>query len=122
MATSRTRCRGATCARIRRRWRRWWRGRCLRRGPTARIRCSSPPVLFDDDKSLMITALPVVEDPTRTFNPCTGAGAPMGVWTFGHLMTEMANQSATGIDPADFALDWIKTWTAPRTINGLTVP
>ncbi|MFM9951640.1 MAG: hypothetical protein ACKV1O_27155 [Saprospiraceae bacterium] len=42
--------------------------------------------LSDQKKTLMITDLGVVEDPTRTFNPCTRSGNPNGVWTFGELM------------------------------------
>jgi len=44
--------------------------------------------------SLMVTDLGVVEDKDRTFNPCAPpatAGTPMGAWTFGNLMTDMAN-------------------------------
>lgn len=75
------------------------------------------------DRVLMIRDPGVVQDPLRTWNPCTGAGNPDGVWTFKHLMTEMANQPATGVDPAFFVEDWLKTWTENPgpTINGTTV-
>lgn len=73
------------------------------------------------DKVLMITDLGVVQDLSRTFDPCTG-GNPNGVWTFKHLITEMANQSASGIDPAVFAEQWLQHWLSPQTINSFTVP
>ncbi|HEX4963958.1 MAG TPA: choice-of-anchor X domain-containing protein [Thermoanaerobaculia bacterium] len=69
------------------------------------------------ERSLMIRDLAVVTDPARTWNPCTGAGTPNGVWTFNHLMTEMANQPASGIDPAVFVETWLSHWQANQTIN-----
>ena len=74
------------------------------------------------DRVLMIINPLVVADPTRTFDPCTGNGTPMGPWTFGHLMTEMANQQASGIDPSTFAETWLNHWLADQPINGFTVP
>lgn len=73
------------------------------------------------DSVLMITDTLVVQDPTRTFDPCTG-GNPNGAWTFKHLVTEMANQTASGIDPAVFAEQWLKHWMSPQTINTFNVP
>lgn len=74
------------------------------------------------DRVLMIRNAAVVQDPARTWNPCTGAGTQMGVWTFGHIMTAMANPSATGIDPGDFVETWLKEWVNGHTINGFPVP
>jgi hypothetical protein len=72
-------------------------------------------------KSLVITNVKVVEDPTRTFNPCTGKGTPMGAWTFGRLMTNMANQPLTGITPSNFVRQWLNKWMADQTTaNGWT--
>ena len=56
------------------------------------------PLDIKRSKSLTITAPSVVEDPTRTGNPCTGVGAPLGKWSFGHLLSEMAGTQ----DPALF--------------------
>jgi hypothetical protein len=69
---------------------------------------------------LMIRDLGVVTDPTRTWSPCTG-GNPNGVWTFNHLMTNNANQAASGIDPAIYTETWLANWPTPPTINGHTV-
>lgn len=73
------------------------------------------------EKSLVITNLKVVENPDRTFNPCTGAGTRMGRWTFGYLMTQMANQPATGIHPSTFVRRWLDKWMTNQTVNGWTV-
>lgn len=72
----------------------------------------------DPARALLITDLRVVEDPTRTFNPCTGEGTPMGVWTFGHLLKEMANEPVTGINPSAFARDWLAQWETRQIANG----
>lgn len=73
------------------------------------------------DKVLMITDTAVVQDPNRTFDPCTG-GNPNGVWTFKHLVTQMANRSASGIAPAVFVERWLNHWLSNQTINSFTVP
>jgi len=70
------------------------------------------------DHSLVVTAPPVVEDPTRTFNPCTGVGNPTGAWAFARLVTEMANTPLTGIQPKDFLLKWLQTWLNDQSVNG----
>lgn len=75
----------------------------------------------DPAKSLVITNVKVVEDKQRTFNPCTNTGTPMGAWTFGRLMTEMANQPLTGIQPSAFVRKWLDKWMADQTTaNGWT--
>ena len=64
------------------------------------------------DKSLMITDTSVVQDPTRTYNPCVGGtagGNPNGVWTLKSLMTNMANTTLTGINADDFVKSWLNT-------------
>ncbi len=69
--------------------------------------------------SLMITDLGVVEDPTRTFNPCTPkVGTPGGAWTFGRLMTDMANSGVTGVSAEKFVQEWLDQWMNNQTING----
>ncbi|HEX8088874.1 MAG TPA: hypothetical protein VF762_08485, partial [Blastocatellia bacterium] len=77
---------------------------------------------IDPARSLIIRDPSVVEDPTRTFNPCTGVGTPMGKWTFGYLMQEMANQPLTGINPSAFTRQWLKHWENNLVINGWGVP
>jgi hypothetical protein len=79
------------------------------------------PKAVDPARSLFITDIRVVEDPTRTFNPCNGVGTPMGAWTFGRLMKEMANQPRTGINPSTFVRRWLDKWMADQTTaNGWT--
>jgi hypothetical protein len=67
-------------------------------------------------QSLFITDAAVVQDPTRTYDACTGQGNPDGRWTFKHLMTEMAQGS--GYSPEDFTRRWLELWAAPQMING----
>jgi len=74
------------------------------------------------DKTLMITDLSVVQDPTRTFDLCGNVGDPDGAWTFKTLMTEMANESSTGVNPAEFVEDWLLSWDVAHTINTFPVP
>ncbi len=74
------------------------------------------------DHSLMVTNPSVVEDVTRTFNPCTRVGNANGVWTFGQLMKELANEPVTGVNPVDFTLNWLKSWKTPANPNNDNVP
>ncbi|MCP3137854.1 hypothetical protein [Pyxidicoccus xibeiensis] len=71
--------------------------------------------------SLVINAPSVVNDPTRTYDPCTNTGNPNGVWTFNHLMTQMANTPMTGISPSAFTEQWLREWLTPQNINSWTV-
>lgn len=60
------------------------------------------------DKSLIVRDLSVVNDPLRTYDPCrTPKGAPNGVWSFGHLITNMANTPVTGVSAKDFLVNWV---------------
>lgn len=77
--------------------------------------------LVSAERALMIVHPLVVEDPTRTFDACTNTGNPAGVWTFGHLMTEMANQASTGVDPADFVEAWLNTWLDTAFVNSFEI-
>ena len=73
-------------------------------------------------KTLLITDLSVVNDPVRTFDPCTGAGTPMGAWSFGKLMTDMANTPGFRRAPSDFARRWLRSWVVDQSINNDPVP
>jgi hypothetical protein len=70
--------------------------------------------------SLLINDPAVVNDPKRTFNPCTNAGTPMGKWTFGHLMSEMA--TGAGLQPAAFTRKWLRKWEVDQNVNDFIVP
>ena len=59
-------------------------------------------------QELMIVAPSVVEDPARTWDPCTGVGTPQGAWTFGTLMTALANGQT---DPRLMVENWLNNWT-----------
>ncbi len=73
------------------------------------------------EHSLLITSLAVVEDPARTFNPCTGAGNPNGAWTFKTMMDGLANVGSTGITTQKLTFYWIDNWIKDLTINGEVV-
>jgi len=68
-------------------------------------------------KSLLITDLSVAEDPLRTFNFVTGLGNPTGLYTFGALMKNMANESQTGVSTKTFIKEWLKTFIVNQTIS-----
>jgi hypothetical protein len=72
-----------------------------------------------NNQSLTITDVSVVQDPTRTYDGCSATGS-MGKWTFGYLMQQMANQSATGTDPSTFVANWLQNWMNNQTVNGFS--
>ncbi|HEX7828832.1 MAG TPA: choice-of-anchor X domain-containing protein [Thermoanaerobaculia bacterium] len=78
------------------------------------------PADVNKDASLMITNTNVINDPTRTFNPCTNTGNPNGNWTFNHLMSEMAD--GAGIPRADFVRKWLRKWELDQNVNDFIVP
>jgi hypothetical protein len=60
----------------------------------------------------MITDVRVVDD---------ARAKGMGNWSFGHLMTQMANQQATGIAPEEFVSAWLDHWKREVTVNQFKV-
>jgi hypothetical protein len=80
------------------------------------------PYPVDAARELLVTSLLVVEDPGRTYDACSGNGTQMGAWTFGKLVTEIANEPVTGINPSDLVEWWISQWATNLSINGFTVP
>jgi hypothetical protein len=86
-------------------------------GPVPINQCALRPMSTQAawDEALFIRDPAVVQDPTRTWDPCTGAGTQGGVWTFAHLIREMANGS--GKTPEDFTLDWLSLWLNDYTVN-----
>ncbi len=87
-----------------------------------RLALAMPASAVDPRRELMITDVSVVNDPTRTFDICNNTGNPNGAWTFKTLMTNMANQPFTGIDPAVFTENWLQSWNVNHTINTFPVP
>jgi hypothetical protein len=79
------------------------------------------PPGIDPERSLVIRDPSVVEDPTRTYDPCTDTGTPMGKWTFGYLMSQIANPAYTGIDPETFVREWTQKMLTAQVVNGWTV-
>jgi hypothetical protein len=72
------------------------------------------------DESLLVTNPAVVQNPARTWDPCTGAGTQGGLWTFAHLMREMAQGSGTTAE--DFVVQWLSTWLNPQSVNSDSIP
>ncbi len=92
-------------------------------GPVALGPCPVQPLSEPArwEEALMITDLQVVQDPDRTNDVCDpGADNPDGVWTFKHLMREMATGS--GLSTHDFVVAWLSTWLTDVTVNGDTLP
>ena len=67
---------------------------------------------------LMITALPVVNDPVRTKWTGSVTSASDGAWHFGRLMTQMAGAN----DPTTFVRSWLAQWESTVGVNGWGVP
>ncbi|HEV9036708.1 MAG TPA: choice-of-anchor X domain-containing protein [Puia sp.] len=67
--------------------------------------------------SVFVTDPSVIGDTSRTYDPCTNKGHKMGPWTFGFLMTQLANNSATGVSPSRFVLNWLLSYTHTQTVN-----
>lgn len=75
------------------------------------------------DNVLMITHPGVINDPGRTIDPCSPSGTlPLPAWSFGRLMTDIANPSLTSINPSVFVEDWLDHWLVPQMINSFNVP
>jgi hypothetical protein len=62
--------------------------------------------------SLVITHLDVVED---------ARAEGMGPWSFGYLMTQLANERKPEVSPSAFVSRWLEHWVKDKTVNGETV-
>lgn len=75
--------------------------------------------LIDPEKSLLIRS-PSVVDGSRTSDPCDlrrrgiAPGPSALTWTFGYLMTQMANGRSTAL----FAHNWLANWSISNRVNG----
>lgn len=88
----------------------------------------TPQVLQGDptniipDHELMVTSIGVVEDPARTWDPCVKTGRQMGPWTFGALMTAIANDDpSTHLVADQMVQNWLDLWTVNQTVNNFPV-
>lgn len=84
-----------------------------------RVNSLGNPANIDAESSLLIRDPKVVQDKYRTRTSCDTPS--MGVWSFGYLMTEMANQTQTGIDPRDFTMQWLLEWYDDQVVNTWTI-
>jgi hypothetical protein len=75
--------------------------------------------------SIFVTDLRVVEDSTRTWNPCTQQGNIDGPWTFKTLMKQLASPNpatlATDAQLSTFVKSWLNLWATDQVIAGDTV-
>ena len=94
--------------------------------PTPEGPCELVPRSSPDrwEESLMITHLKVIRDPDRTWDSCMQSppGNPDGVWTFHHLMSELAAGAVPAMTVEEFTLEWLETWLNAQLINGDSVP
>jgi Thrombospondin type 3 repeat len=99
--------------------------------PMALLKPLLPPTTAAD-RTLLINAPGVVQDPGRSYMPCNNAGAPTpigtvdGPWSFKTLMSAMANTPLTGVPAQTFVNDWLRLWLAPavnvKHDDGMPVP
>lgn len=85
------------------------------------LRPPSCPASADVMRSLMVIHPSVVGDPSRTYDPIHDSGNGLGVWSFGHVMTVLANQSRTNITPEQFTRRWLGRWEHEQVVNDFTV-
>lgn len=76
-------------------------------------------IQVDIARELMVRAIPVVEDPTRTTWNGSLADPKAGAWHFGRLMTQLAGPAQ---NPSDFTREWLSKWESPQLVNGINVP
>jgi hypothetical protein len=78
------------------------------------------------NKELMVTDIPVVTDPLRTWDPCNPTGNVNGAWSFKTLMKAIRNGDNNGSNialNAEIMLDrFLATWQSNQTINSFSVP
>ncbi len=81
----------------------------------------------DPKASLFVTHPDVITDPARTYIPCGPSGprgTPDAVWSFGHLMHQLAGgPGVTKAQVSDFIEKWLAEWQKTGTgTNGWPLP
>jgi hypothetical protein len=84
---------------------------------TSNDRCGSPPLpptglSAHEEQRLIDQALMIVDT-----SVVDSAEAQTGTWSFGHLMTELANQETTGITPSMLTDRWLSIWLKDQPVN-----
>ncbi|MGA2373735.1 MAG: hypothetical protein ABSG11_24025 [Candidatus Korobacteraceae bacterium] len=80
------------------------------------------PLNIVPDHELLINSIGVVEDPARTWDPCARTGTQMGEWTFGALMTAIANDNPSTHLIADAMVQsWLAEWSLQQNVNDFPV-
>lgn len=69
------------------------------------------------ENCIFITDLKVVEDPTRTWNPCTQTGNLNGCWSFKTIFQQLASPNPQNIAGATKVSNFVKKWLTTFTIN-----
>jgi hypothetical protein len=78
-----------------------------------------PPIPIDHYRSLLVIKASVLEDPVRTYDACSNTGTQDGIWSFGHLIRELAEN--TGITPEVYLQNLLDTWVNAQSANGIAV-
>src|SRR5215831_15362369 len=78
---------------------------------------SAPARAVNAEKELTIRDLSVIEDPSRTLDPCDVGQEPLPAWSFGRIMQIVAAQAGAP-DASAFVKDWLDTWTREQWVNG----
>lgn len=78
---------------------------------------SDPTRAINAEKELTIRDLSVIEDPSRTLDPCDVGQEPLPPWSFGKIMRMVAAQAGAP-NASVFVKDWLDTWTREQVVNG----
>lgn len=78
-----------------------------------------PPIPVDHERSLLVRYGATLFDPARSYDACSNTGTPGAVWSFGHLIRELAE--GTGLTAEDYLLNWLNTWVNAQSVNGFVV-
>lgn len=79
---------------------------------------------LDQEKTLFIRNLSVVNNAVRTHDPClsTNKADSAKKWTFGYIMTQIANQPVTKKSPSQVMMSLLRKWENDQVVNTFTIP
>src|SRR5260370_32594777 len=72
---------------------------------------------INPDKEITIRDLRVIEDSTRSLDPCVLGQEPLPAWSFGKIVQNVAEQAGAA-DASAFVKDWLDNWTRGQVVNG----
>lgn len=87
----------------------------------------TPPALVNPANALVINDPIVVANPALTFDACNTDAMgnhqnPNALWSFKTLISNLNDETSSGMTDQQFAHDWLRNWMSNQNVNSFGIP